>query len=120
MAHTASYTSYNTDEVHDTRSYFIGYYRGPRKDDTDDEDSEVEEFYKNLVNKPEEAREHLESNIATFPDTVKSVSKVELGKEHVIAMVIEQSNEKCLYGIGSNQWGQLGRDPLRQPFVEKL
>jgi hypothetical protein len=37
--------------VHDTRSYFIGYYRGPKKDDS--EDSEVEEFYKNLVKKPE-------------------------------------------------------------------
>ena len=45
------YTDYSTDEVHDTRSYFIGYYRGPKKDNSDD--SETEEFYKSLLNKPE-------------------------------------------------------------------
>lgn len=37
---SASYTSYNTDEVHDTRSYFIGYYRGPPKE-TEDDDAEL-------------------------------------------------------------------------------
>lgn len=42
---TGSDTSYSSDEVHDTRSYYIGYYRGPkrRKDDSDDSD-ELEEY----------------------------------------------------------------------------
>lgn len=92
-AFTASYTSYNTDEVHDTRSFVIGYYRGPRKDDTDGEDSELEEFYKNLVDKPEEAKQHIESNIVAFPDTVKQVARVSVGREHFIAMVQETSGE---------------------------
>lgn len=37
---SGSDTSYSSDEVHDTRSFFIGYYRGPKKQKDDSEDSD--------------------------------------------------------------------------------
>ena len=56
---TGSDTSYSSDEVHDTRSMFIGYYRGPKKKKEDSEDSEDMEEHFKMVKKPEEAHVYL-------------------------------------------------------------
>lgn len=113
-----SYTSYNTDEVHDTRSYFIGYYRGDKSRD-DDSDSELEEFKAKLLKKPLEMEQYLESNISEFPRVVRVVRKIALGKRHLVAQVVTNEGN-ALFGMGSNQWGQLGRDPFRHPFFDQL
>ena len=49
------YSSYSTDDVPDTRSLVIGYYRHPKKADTE-EDSDFDEQLKQIKNRPEEAK----------------------------------------------------------------
>lgn len=48
---TDSDTDYDSDEVHDTRSFMIGYYRKPKKHNHDcssDDSDEIQEF-KNMI-----------------------------------------------------------------------
>ena len=54
---TDSDTDYDSDEVHDTRSFVIGYYRRPHRhdDDCSSEDSEEVEHFKNMIQEPEKA-----------------------------------------------------------------
>ena len=109
---TGSYTSYNTDEVHDTRSFIVGYYRGPsNKEDieADELNSDEEQFYQELLDKPiEEQNKHLESNLISMPSNIHCVTKICLGKEHVILMTHDTNDQHSMYGFGSNYWGQLG------------
>ena len=56
------YSTYSSDEVHDTRSLVIGYYRHPKKPESD-EDSDFDEQLKLIKEKPEKAKEIIESNI---------------------------------------------------------
>lgn len=56
------YSTYSTDDVPDTRTLVIGYYRHPKKEESE-EDSDFDEQLKLIKNKPEEARQSIESNI---------------------------------------------------------
>lgn len=84
---TGSDTSHSSDEVHDTRSFFIGYYRGPRKNREDSDDSEDYEEHFKMIKKPEEAHLYLQSNILMMPPNVEKVTQICLGKEHLLALV---------------------------------
>lgn len=46
----------------------------------------------------------LNSNIVSFPEGVKTVIKLCMGREHLVAMV-RQGTEINLFGLGNNQWG---------------
>ena len=48
---TASYTSFNTDEVEDTNNY-LGFYKNSKSKQDEDGDVLTDQLYKDLVNKP--------------------------------------------------------------------
>jgi len=107
---TGSDTDYDSDEVHDTRSFVIGYYRKPHKhdDDCSSEDSEEIEHFKNMIQEPEKAQMHLETNILTMPKSVRMVKRIAIGHEHLVALVELDgvlSHPEAIFGMGSNLHG---------------
>jgi hypothetical protein len=122
---TGSDTDYDSDEVHDTRSFVIGYYRRPHKHDAEcsSEDSEEIEQFKNMLEEPEKASVNLETNILSMPSNVQVVKRISMGHEHLIALVELNgiiSPPEAMFGMGSNVHGQLGKDPFRHDFIETL
>lgn len=119
---TGSETDYSTDEVHDTRSLYIGYYRGPSGKEDSEDDSFLDHYQDLLINDPDKILQKLETNLFKVPESVRVVKKIALGHEHMIALVeCEQfSQTYTCYGMGNNIWGQLGRDPFQKDFIDQL
>jgi hypothetical protein len=111
--------SYSSDEVHDDRSFIIGYYR--KKPKSVEHDEELKQYYQKCIEKPEEVQEQLETNVSRFPSNIHNVLKIAVGQEHMIALVNEDNQPNLsIYGMGSNCWGQLGKNPFKHAFVENM
>lgn len=98
------------------------FYRyGSGKDHESDDDINLEEFYEELLNQPEAANEYIFTNIFKMPASVKSVRKVAVGHEHVVILAEDpDSLSPKLYGLGSNEWGQLGKNQFKTSFIERI
>jgi hypothetical protein len=62
----------------------------------------------------------LASNLLVLPKSIRTVGHVALGESHLIALCTTVKQHKVLYGMGTNKWGQLGKDPYEKTFYENL
>lgn len=76
-----------------------------------------------MIEEPQKAQMQLESNIVKMPSNVHVVRRIALGHEHLVALVELKglvSHPEAMFGMGSNLYGQLGKDPFKNEFMETL